>query len=127
MRKLLETSLEWSLLHVTNYFDSDFFPKLFEFEAIKGDWANNKSYILSLDLEHYAPKNPLISLALKPNGNFRVVHQLDPIDSIIFTALIYENAGIIESYRPAEPRSIACSYRIKPDINGSFFDSNNIG
>jgi hypothetical protein len=127
MRKLLETSLEWSLLHVTNYFDSDFFPKLFEFEAIKGDWANIKSYILSLDLEHYAPKNPLISLALKPNGNFRVVHQLDPLDSIIFTALIYENAGIIESYRPAESRSIACSYRIKPDINGSFFDSNNIG
>ena len=79
------------------------------------------------DFESYAPKNPVISLAPKPNGNYRVVHQLDPIDSIVFTALLYEAAPIIEAYRIPEARKIACSYRIKPDTNGSFFDSGNIG
>ena len=127
MYKLQETSLEWALLHVSNYYDSDFFPRLFEFEAIKRDWPNIKTYLLSLDLESYAPKNPIISLAPKPNGNFRVVHQLDPLDSIIYSALVYESATIIESYRIPETRKIACSYRIKPDTNGSFFNSGNIG
>ncbi len=127
MYKIQETSLEWALLHVSNYYDSDFFPRLFEFEAIKRDWTNIKIYLSSLDLDSYAPKNPIIALAPKPNGNFRVVHQLDPLDSIIFSALIYENAAIIESYRIPESRNIACSYRIKPDTNGSFFESGNIG
>ena len=126
MYNLQDTSLEWALLHVINYYDSDFFPRLFEFEAIKRDWLNIKPYLLSLDLDSYAPKNPVILLALKSNGTYRVVHQLDPIDSLIFTALLYENATIIESYRIPESRKIACSYRIKLDTNGSFFDKANV-
>ena len=121
MYNVQETSLEWALLHQTNYYDSDFFPRLFEFEAIKHDWVNIKKHLLLLDLEGYAPKNPFISLAPKPNGTYRVVHQLDPIDSLLYAALMYENAGIIESYRIPESRKIACSYRIKPDTTGSFF------
>lgn len=122
MHNLQETSLEWALLHVTNYYDSDFFPKLFEFEAIKRDWKNIKEYLLKLDLEKYAAKSPVIYLALKPNSTFRVVHQLEPLDSIIFSALLYENSRLIEAYRIPETRKIACSYRIIPDINGSYFE-----
>lgn len=122
MHNLQDTSLEWALLHVTNYYDSDFFPRLFEFEAIKRDWKNVKEYLLKLDLEKYAAKSPVIYLALKPNSTFRVVHQLEPLDSIIYSALLYENARIIETYRIPERRKISCSYRIKPDINGSYFE-----
>jgi len=122
MYKLQDTSLEWALLHVMNFYDSDFFPRLFEFEAIKRNWTNIKAALLDIDLEVYAPKNPVINLALKPNGNYRVVHQLDPIDSLIFAALLNENASIIESYRIPAERKIACSYRIKLDTSGSFFE-----
>jgi hypothetical protein len=66
MYNLQETSLEWALLHVSNYYDSDFFPRLFEFDAIKRDWVNIKPHLLSIDLEDYAPQNPVISLAPKP-------------------------------------------------------------
>lgn len=127
MITIQETSLEWALLHLTRYYDSDFFPRLFEFEAIKRDWVNIKQYILGIDLEKYAPKSPLVYLAPKPNGNFRVVHQLDPIDSLIFTAMIYENSSLIEGFRIPEYRNIACSYRIKPDLNGSFFEKDSTG
>jgi hypothetical protein len=48
---------------------------------------------------------------------------LDPIDSIIYTALVRELCEPIESYRIPEPKKIACSYRIKPDVGGSFFAS----
>lgn len=127
MTKIQESSLEWALLHLTRYYDSDFFPRLFEFDAIKNDWTNVKKHILTIDLEKYAPTSPLVFLAPKPNGNFRVVHQLDPIDSLIFTALIYENSSLIESFRIPESRNIACSYRIKPDIIGSFFEKDSTG
>ena len=127
MYNLQDTSLEWALLHLERFYDSDFYPRLFEFDAIKHDWTNIKSYLLNLDLEKYAPKVPVTTLAPKPNGTFRVVHQLEPLDSLIYTALIHENLGLIESIRIPEKRRIACSYRIKPDTTGSFFDKDSIG
>ena len=127
MIKLNETSIEWALLHLTRYHDSDFFPRLFEFEAIKNDWANIKKHLLEIDLEHYAPKSPIVYLAPKVNSNFRVVHQLDPIDSLILTAIIFEDSSKIEAFRILESRHIACSYRIKPDTDGSFFEKDSTG
>ncbi len=107
MFNLKETSLEWALLHLKNFYDSDFYPKLFEFDAIKRNWVNVKSHLLKLDLENYAPVNPITTLAPKTNGNFRVVHQLDPIDSLIYTALLHEVSYEIESYRIPSNRKIA--------------------
>lgn len=127
MYHIQERSLEWALLHLVNYYDSDFFPRLFEFEAIKQDWDNIKKALLKVDLEKYAPKSPLIFLAPKPNSNYRVVHQLDPIDSLIYTALLYENADVIENYRIPESRKIACSYRIETNTTGSFFEADYTG
>lgn len=116
-----ENHLEWALKHLLKYYHSDFYPKIFEFHAISHNWQEVKDHILSLDLDIYFPKSPLINLAPKPNGNYRIVHQLDPIDSLIYTALIRELCEIIENYRIPESEKIACSYRIKPDLEGSFF------
>lgn len=123
MRLLQETSIEWALKHITRYYDSDFFPRLFEVEALANNWPEVKAHIASIDLEKYAPQTPFSSLALKKYSTFRVVHQLDPIDSIIYTALLYECSQKLEAYRIPEDRLIACSYRVKPDVNGSFFGS----
>jgi len=125
--KINETSLEWALIHLTKYYDSDFFPKLFEFDAIKHDWGNVKKHLLDIDLTKYAPKSPLVYLAPKPDGNFRVVHQLDPIDSLIYTSLLHENAQAIEAFRIPAERQIACSYRISINTSGSFFENENVG
>lgn len=127
MPSVKENALEWALKHLTRYYDSDFYPKSFEFEAIACNWSLVKDYILSLDLLEYTPKSPFISLAPKANGTYRIVHKLDPIDSLIFTALVYELHQIIEDYRIPASENIACSYRIKPDINGSFFDRDENG
>lgn len=120
-----ENRLEWALKHLQKYAHSDFYPKLFEFAAISHNWQQVKDYILSLDLGTYKPKSPMINLAPKPNGNYRVVHQLDPIDSLIYVALIRDVCEIIEDYRRPESEKTACSYRIKPDLEGSFFPSDN--
>lgn len=121
MIKLKENHLEWALKHLQKYSHSDFYPRLFEFAAISHNWQAIKEYILSLDMSKYEPKSPMIHLAPKPGGTFRVAHQLDPIDSLIYTALIREVCDTIEEYRIPESENIACSYRIKLDMEGSFF------
>jgi len=118
-----ENHLEWALKHLLKYSHSDFYPRIFEFKAISHNWQKVKDYILSLDLYAYQPRSPVINLAPKPNGHYRIAHQLDPIDSLIYTSLIREVSEIIEDYRIHESENIACSYRIKPDLEGSFFSS----
>ncbi len=125
--KLKEEHLEWSLKHLQKYSHSDFYPRLFEFHAISHNWAEVKDYLLSLDLDAYQPKAPMINLAPKPNGTFRVVHQLDPIDSLIYTSLIREVSEVIENYRIPETQKKVFSYRIKPDLEGSFFPNDSTG
>ena len=114
-------SLEWALKHVNRFYSSDFFPEPFEFKAITTQWKKVKEHLLSIDLTDYTPKSPLQLLAPKPNGTFRVVHQLDPLDSLIYTALVYNISRDIEGNRIPLTEGIACSYRITPDVNGSFF------
>lgn len=121
MRNLKETSIEWALKHVRKFYDSDFYPKLFEFEAIEHNWIKVKEELLNIDLDEYAPQTPFICLAPKKNFTYRVVHQLDPIDTLLYTAILYEFSEKIENYRIPNEKSIACSYRIEPDIHGSFF------
>lgn len=126
MYNIKENCLGWALNHLKKYPDSDFYPRLFEFNAIIHNWDNVKKYILSLDIEKYTPSSPILNLAYKSNINFRVVHQLDPIDSLIYIALVYEISKKIENYRIPESEMIACSYRIKTDLN-SFFDKDDTG
>ncbi|MBL7129021.1 MAG: hypothetical protein ISS16_08555 [Ignavibacteria bacterium] len=126
-KHLDENFIEWSLKHHLKFYSSDFFPKSFEFDAIKCNWDEVKDMIKKIDISEYSPKSPKTMLALKPNGNFRIVHNLQPIDSIIYTSLIYEICRKIEKYRISERRKIACSYRIKPTSDGSFFRKNDNG
>ena len=121
MIKLKENHLAWALKHIQKYYHSDFYPKIFEFSAIAHNWQSVKDYILSLDIDTYQPKSPMINLAPKTDGNYRIVHQLEPIDSLIYTALIHEVCETIEDYRIPASECIACSYRTKPDLEGSFF------
>ena len=115
------TSLEWALKHIRRYYSSDFFPAAFEFDAISDQWSTVKTHIRSLDLESYVPRTPVTLLAPKPNGTFRVVHHLDPVDALLYAALIFEISEIVEAYRVPASAEIACSYRISPEIDGSFF------
>lgn len=118
-----EQHLEWALKHLQKYSHSDFFPRMFELQAIFHNWLKVKEYILAIDLSQYVPKPAIISLAYKNNRTYRIVHQLEPIDTFIYTALIREICEIIEDYRIPKSENIACSYRIEPDLEGSFFSS----
>jgi len=60
-------------------------------------------------------------------GGYRVVHQLQPYDAIIYTALAYKIADAMEKRRPATSDEIVCSYRVALSPDGQFFDGNHDG
>lgn len=121
MSKLTEDSIEFAKKHIEKYYDSDFFPKPFEYEAIWHSWDEVKSYLLGSNIGKLRVKHPLTMASKKPSGSYRIVHQLEPIDTIIYTALAYLIAEQIENLRGE--KHIACSYRFVIE-DGSFFEKN---
>lgn len=122
MSKLTEDSIEFAKKHIESYYDSDFFPKGFEFEAIWHNWVEVKKYLLGSNIGKLRTKHPLTMASKKPSGSYRIVHQLEPIDTIIYTALAYLIIEPIEQARAQ--KEIACSYRFSVDDNGGFFEKN---
>jgi hypothetical protein len=124
MDTLNPASLDWALTHIRRYGDTDIFPVPFEFEAIAHCWPSLiRPALEQIDLANYMPSSSRRLLFTKPGGGFRVAVQLDPLDAIIYTALVYEAADAIERSRVDASQRVACAYRVALDANGSFFPS----
>lgn len=115
---LTDESLDFARRHLTKFYDSDFFPKSFEFDAIWHKWDEFKA----LPRDNIVPNAASIAIPWrKARGGFRVVHQLNPFDAIVYTAMTYAVSKQVESRRRSNT-SAACSYRINID-SGGFFSS----
>lgn len=120
MTVLTKESLEFAKEHIARFYDTDFYPKPFEFEAIWHCWDGVVRELTSKNIHKMAFHSPRALPWRKPKGGYRVVHQLEPIDALVYVALVYQVADDIEAARIAYEDSIACAYRI--DISdGSFF------
>ena len=119
--KLTEDSIEFAKNHIMKYTDSDFFPKSIIFETLWKVWPQIKSYLLSTEISEFETRIPKIFAAPKSKGGYRIVHRLEPINAIIYTALAYMIAGKIEAARIPKDQRIACSYRIAISSDGDFF------
>jgi len=118
--KLSEKSIEFAKNHIQNFYDSDFFVKPFEFVALWENWDEVKKYLLETEISSFGHP-PFTFAAPKPKGGYRIVHQLEPLDSLVYTALAYEVAESVERYRIPVEKQVVCSYRVSTDTNGNFF------
>ncbi|GHU78337.1 hypothetical protein FACS189462_2810 [Spirochaetia bacterium] len=123
--KLNSESIEFARNHINKFYDSDFFPKLNEFAVINNKWKEIRKYLLSLEIDKFAPEFPIVRAAPKNDGSFRIVHQLDSINSLIYTALGFMLAENIEKYRMPYDKQKVFSYRFSPTQDGNFFESGN--
>ncbi|MEQ6707374.1 RNA-directed DNA polymerase [Pseudomonas aeruginosa] len=115
---LTDDSLEFAKRHIQSFYDTDFYPKPFEFLALWHSWDGVKNFLLNTPLDQIHTAQPCTVPWAKAKGGYRVVHQLEPLDAIVYTALVYLAANDIERVRM--DHSVACSYRIEPDRQ-SFF------
>lgn len=120
---LSANSLDWALKHVERYGDTDIFPIPFEYQAIRQSWDSIRDYLSRQDLYNYSVRQHRRCLSPKHRFGFRISTQLDPFDTLIYLALVYEIGEDIESKRiPPEARTVF-SYRFRPDEQGHMFDT----
>lgn len=98
------------------------FPLPFEYEAIRYDWANVRSFLAQQDVQKWIVRPHRTMLSPKSKYGFRVITQLDPLDFLVYAALIRELGSDIETARISP--SIVFSFRFSPGSGGQLFDAN---
>lgn len=122
MTILSDESLEFAREHISRFYDTDFYPKPFEYFAIWYCWEEVKKELKSKNIDKLFVSPPSALPWKKPKSGYRIVHQLEPLESIIYTALTYQIANKVESSRVPSELNIACAYRIEIS-EGSFFSA----
>lgn len=121
MLQLQGDSLDWALTHVLRYGDTDVFPVPFEYDAIEHDWTNIKTSLLGTDVLQWTTRPQRILLSPKARNGFRIITQLDPLDFLVFAALIREVANDLEARRVPMAEHRVFAYRAAPQADGQLF------
>lgn len=122
MLTLQEGSLNWSLNHTLNIGDTDVFPAPFEFEAIRHDWESVRRELAGKNVLEWITRPARTLLSPKAKYGFRVVTQLDPIDFLVYSSLVYEIAEDLEARRIPVANEVVFSYRITTNPDGQLFN-----
>jgi hypothetical protein len=117
-----EDSLDWALKHVETYGDTDIFPIPFEYQAIRHSWDSLRRYLAKQDLHVYRVRPYRRCLSPKHRFGFRISTQLDPLDTLLYSALVYEVGPDIEACRVPVGKNVVHSYRFQPDVDGRIFE-----
>jgi hypothetical protein len=114
-------ALEWALRHVETFGDAVFLPHAFEYAAIRHQWTSLKAWLLSQDLRNWSPRPSRRFLAKKSKYSFRNVTQLDPLEYLLFTALIFEVGPQLESRRIPKSNNTVFSWRFATAPDGQMY------
>ena len=122
MLRLKKRSLNWALRHALRFGDTDVFPSQFEFAAINHDWTEISTSLLAEDLHNWKTRPQRSLLAPKSRYGFRIITQLDPLDFLVFPALVYEIGDDLECQRIPSRENIVFSHRFAPNSDGRMYD-----
>jgi len=123
--KISEDSIKWALKSLEKMGDSDLFARPFELSIIKGLGDIATSRLASLDISDFSYGPARRFIVPKDDLSYRTASQLDPLNSIILTALICEYGELIESKRRSTDEKKVFSYRFAPKDDGQLYDSVN--
>lgn len=116
-------SLDWAAEHIRRHGDTDIFPVPFEYDVLREQWDHFRALLAKRNFAQ-AELRPLVTFPVpKTTFGFRVSQQLDPLDAMLYAAMVYEMGPRIESARLSA--DIACSYRFAPTPQGAFYPRDN--
>ena len=115
---LTDESLDFAKSHITAFYDTDFYPKPFEYGALWYFWDEVKAHLLKAPSNGLFTGLPRAIAWPKARGGYRVVHQLEPLDASVYVALTHAVIDQISEARMGP--EVACSYRMNRD-DSSFF------
>lgn len=123
MLNLKEISLDWALKNINRFNDTYVFPRPFEFDAINEHWEEVKKYLMGLDVLSSGIRPYRTAITPKGELGFRISTQLDPLDSIITNAVLYEIHSVVEKARLPKDLKIVYSFRLDPQKDGVLYDN----
>jgi len=122
MTTLSRDSVEWSVDHLARHLDTDIFPKAFEFQAMSHSKQEVVDCLGKKDICQWTTRPLRKCLTPKHRYGFRVATQLDPLDMVFYTALIFEIGEELERSRIPAGDRISFSSRFKVEADFHLFD-----
>lgn len=122
MLNLKRKSLKWALEHINKFNDTYIFPEPFEFQAINFQKDIVLDYLEKIDISTFGIQTYRTEITPKSQVGFRICTQLDPLDSIIYNAVLYEISDDIENIRIDKNKEVVYSFRLKTDDEGILYD-----
>ena len=113
-------SLEWAVQFVADHSDGDLFPRMAEIEAILGRKREFAEAIAGRPLSGFKPGAHRRFIVPKDDISYRQATQLDPQDSIILSAVVYQFGAGIEARRL--PCDQVFSYRFEPSVQHGLYN-----
>lgn len=86
--KLNEASIRWAIKHIMLEKDTDLFPKLKEYDLFNDNLDYVVHKLKDIDIGNYIWQPYRKFIIPKAEYSYRVATQLDPVDNILFTAII---------------------------------------
>ncbi len=124
MQKLDLYSANWSIKHVQKEGDTDLFPRPFEIDVITENTSQVLKYLESVDIGSYSWSGGRHALIPKDALSFRRAVQLDPLDSLVLTALTIQHGDKFEKKRVPISEETIFSYRFAPGEDGRLYSLN---
>jgi hypothetical protein len=109
------------LKHLLLEGDTDLLPPLPEVDALKFSWTAIRPLFANLDIEQYRWKGERRFVIPKESLALRSATQLDPIDSLVFAAIIRKWGSHIERIRIPVNEQRVFSHRFSPTPDGRFY------
>jgi hypothetical protein len=123
MNSISRMALDWSLKSLVSLGDTDLFPRPFEIEIIEHQWSTIGAALEKVDVSSRQWSGERRLLIPKDVQAFRRVHQLDPLETILLTALVYELGTGVEQRRRPKGDAAVFSYRFDPAPNGAIYET----
>lgn len=111
MNKLERSKLNWALKHLLKESDTDLFPRPFEIEVLSKKWDQIAQELEKIDISSHQWRSPRVALVPKDGISFRRAVQFDPIDAVLFTAVIRTIGKKIEQRRVPESEETVRRHR----------------
>lgn len=119
--KLERAAYEWAIRHLAREHDTDLFPVPVELDALHSEWNGLVEAFANLDVSTYGWRGGRRFLVPKGPLSFRMATQLDPVDSIVISALVFQYGPTLEAKRLPPEDNRAFSYRFAPDHDGRMY------
>lgn len=119
--KLLEKSIEWAIVHNTTMKDTDLFPLPKEIKIMGENIEECLKKFKDIDISNHKWSSARRYLIPKKEMSYRMATQLDPLDSILFSSIIYEYGDRIEDRRIPLQENKVFSYRFSPNKLGYMY------